>query len=97
MEGMLCEKLDYEFETFVCNLKLGSKDSIIARSEEIVLKRNIIQALKTLPIPEEKIWYMMAQENILDLFFRQIKEQEKEWSLVYGIWVCLENIEKREE
>lgn len=97
MEEILQEKLNYEFETFICNLRLCSKDNIIARSSEIELKRNILHSMAAIHIPEELAWRLMAEENVLELLYRQIKEDRNQKDLKYCIWKHLEEIGGKEQ
>lgn len=76
MVGPLLEKIEYEYETFILNLKLCSKDNIIARSDEIQIKWWIMQWMKDITLPDKYTWYLLAEDNVLELLYRHIKEQK---------------------
>lgn len=78
-EISIYEKIDFEWNNFVMDTLLGSREKIFSAAEEIVTRRKICQALKRITvIDEETHKKLIEKNNLLDSVYLFVKEDYEE-------------------
>lgn len=88
-EIFLKEKIQYEYESFVLSLKMEDKDTIIAKSQEIQVKKRIVLILKNIslfPLDLNEIGILSAQENLLEKIYGYLLKTGNVEGTAEGIW-----------
>ena len=91
------EKLSYEYESFYLDCMRQSKAGIFSRSEEISLKKKLINLLKkTLKEDEEFADIFLIQDNILEDVYRYVvdfQDEDQRIDRLLKNWVMDVNLE----
>lgn len=79
----LQDKIDYEFQCFYLDMMRTSKENIFAHSEEIVMKKKMLDQLQSLvedmnDADEDEIEKLMLQNNLLESFYCFWKDVSRE-------------------
>ena len=89
---MVGKKLEAELELFILDCHALSKDGIISKSEEIVMKRKIYRSLRNLLKQEpEQCQALLYTGHILENAYRFVedqKEEEDSLELTLKKWMC---------
>ena len=76
---MVGKKLEAELELFILDCHALSKDGIISKSEEIVMKRKIYRSLRNLLKQEpEQCQALLYTGHILENAYRFVEDQKEE-------------------
>ena len=76
---MVGKKLEAELELFIMDCHALSKDGIISKSEEIVMKRKIYRSLRCLLKQEpEQCQVLLYTGHILENAYRFVQDQKEE-------------------
>ena len=89
---MVGKQLEPELELFIMDCHALSKDGIISKSEEIVMKRKIYRSLRCLLKQEpEQCQVLLYTGHILENAYRFVqdqKEEEDSLELTLKKWMC---------
>lgn len=78
-QTFLQKKIQYEYESFLMDLKMCRKDTIIDKSQEIEEKKQIVHVLSNveLEMNNRESNLLNAQENLLEQIYQYLKRNQE--------------------